>query len=82
MAVTETQRHELYESIKVHLGESEAHTFIQLMPPDWTQLATKADLDVLEARLESRLLRAFGTWLFTSQAVVIAAVGLIVGLFG
>ncbi|MEX2627821.1 MAG: hypothetical protein WD225_13115 [Ilumatobacteraceae bacterium] len=43
-----------------------------------TTAATKAD--VAEVRVE--LLRTFGTWLFASQAVVIAAMAAIVGFLG
>ena len=37
-------------------------------------------LDAKLAQLRSDLLRTFGTWLFVSQAAVIAAVGLLVAL--
>ena len=46
-----------------------------------------ARIDALEARLDARLaelrsdlLRTFGTWLFASQAVVIAAVSVLVAI--
>lgn len=77
MPVTEAERHRLYESLKASLGDAEAETFMNLMPPaDWTNLATKQDLAGLRADLQKTL----GTWLFASQAAVIAAVALIVGL--
>jgi hypothetical protein len=96
MAVTEAQRHQLYESIKTHLGEPEAETFMNLMPPDWSDVATKSDVVALKsdmaglraeiksdmAALETRLLRTMGTWLFTSQAILVTAVGTIVAVFG
>ena len=96
MAVTEAQRHQLYESIKARLGEPEAETFMSLMPPDWSDVATKSDVGALKsdvtalraefkpdmAALETRLLRTMGTWLFTSQAVLVTAVGTIVAVFG
>lgn len=100
MAVTEAQRHQLYESIKTHLGEPEAETFMSLMPPDWSDVATRSDMAGLRAELtsdmaglraeiksdmaalETRLLRTMGTWLFTSQAILVAAVGTIVAVFG
>jgi hypothetical protein len=96
MAVTEAQRHQLYESIKTHLGEPEAETFMSLMPPDWSDVATRSDVAALKsdmaglraelksdmAALETRLLRTMGTWLFTSQAILVTAVGTIVAVFG
>ncbi len=134
MPVTEVRRHKLYESLKTTLGEAEAETFMELIPPtDWTDLATKRDLadqqlvfkrdltevrtelksDITEVRTELKgdiaelrtelkgdiaelrtelksdiatvkgdLLRTFGTWLFASQAGVVASVALLVGFLG
>lgn len=112
MPVTEVRRHKLYESLKTTLGEAEAETFMELIPPtDWTDLATKRDLadqqlvfkrdltevrtelkgDIAELRTELKsdiatvkgdLLRTFGTWLFASQAGVVASVALLVGFLG
>ena len=48
------------------------------MPPDWADLATKADLQAMQ----TRVLRTMGTWLFTSQAVLVAVVGSLVAVFG
>lgn len=93
MATSESQRHELYESIKSAHGESVAETFMNTHPPiDWDrfteQFATKADLSAgvtgLETRLadvEARLLRTLGTWLLVSQGVVVAVVSAF-GIFG
>ena len=82
MATSESQRHELYESIKSAHGESVAETFMNTHPPiDWDkfteQFATKADLSGLEARL----LRTLGTWLLVGQGVVVAVVSAF-GIFG
>jgi len=93
MATSESQRHELYESIKAAHGESIAETFMNTDPPvDWDefteQLVTNADLNAglagLEARVaevEARLLRTLGTWLLVSQGVVVAVVSAF-GIFG
>jgi hypothetical protein len=120
--VTESQRHQLYESLRVHLGESNAETFMNLMPPnDWSDLATTSDIarlsgriDALDERLSGRIdaltgridavegqmatktdvaevlqviaeskaetLRTFGTWLFASQAAVIASVTFVIAI--
>lgn len=85
MSITEAQRHQLYESLKAHLGEAEAETFMNMQSPfDWGQVATKSDIVELRAELkslESRLQRTFGTWLFTSQAAVIAAMAVLLAVF-
>ena len=125
MAVTDAERHHLYEVLKSHLGAASADTLMNLIPPaGWADLATKADLaatkadlsaeiaglrgemtagfaevrteiaevrgelkaeiaglraDIAEdlASVRSDLLRTFGTWLFASQAGVIAAVAVL-----
>jgi hypothetical protein len=92
MAVTEQQRHRLLTWFEEHMGPDLGATMMDLMPPaDASALATKADLallraDIAEARAEIRadvkedllqLQRTFGTWLFASQAAVIAVVGVV-----
>lgn len=54
---------------------------MNLLPPtDWDDLVTKDYLDVKLDRMRSDLQRTLGTWIFASQAAVIAAMGLLVGL--
>lgn len=92
MAVTEQQRHRLLTWFEEHMGPDLGATMMDLMPPaDASALATKADLallraDIAEVRAEIRadvkedllqLQRTFGTWLFASQAAVIAVVGVV-----
>jgi hypothetical protein len=107
MPVTEHERHQLFSWLEEHLGSERAATLMSLLPPvGWGDVATRRDIEALEARidvlgarldaridtldarldaqLESRLgefradlLRTFGTWLFASQAAVIAAVTLV-----
>ena len=58
---------------------------MDLMPPaDASALATKADLAALRTEIRAdvkedllQLQRTFGTWLFTSQAAIIAVVGVV-----
>lgn len=83
MSVTEAQRHQLYESLKTKIGPVEAETFMNMQPAhDWSDLVTKGDLSAALAELKSDLLRTLGTWLFASQAGVVAAAALVVGLLG
>jgi hypothetical protein len=72
---------------------------MNLVPPvGWAEVATRHDLDELEARLTTRiealenrfdaklnvlrseLLRTLGTWLFASQAALIAAISVVIAL--
>src|SRR5262245_6445980 len=99
MSVSEHDRHQLFTWFEEHMGSERAVTMMNMLPPTgWGDVATRRDLELLEARidakfdqfearLEARLeaklgqvLRTFGTWLFASQAAVIAAVGLLFAL--
>lgn len=83
MSVTEAQRHQLYESLKTKIGPAEAEIFMNMNPhTNWSELVTKSDLRTALAEQKSDLLRTLGTWLFASQAGVVAAVALVVGLLG
>ena len=88
MAVTEQQRHQLLAWFEERMGEERAATMMELLPPaDRSELATKADLalvraDVAGLRAEFKadligVQRTFGTWLFTSQAAVVAMVAVL-----
>jgi hypothetical protein len=99
MPVTEFERHQLFTWFEEHMGQERAATMMNLVPPvGWAEVATRHDLDELEARLTTRidalesrfdaklntlrseLLRTFGTWLFASQAAVIAAISVVIAL--
>jgi len=81
MPVTEYERHQLFVWFEEQLGPERAATMMNLLPPtDWDDLVTKDYLDVKLDRMRSDLQRTLGTWIFASQAAVIAAMGLLVGL--
>ena len=95
MAVTESQRHQLFESAKAVFGESNAETFMNLNPNvEWDglvtnddlarlDLATKADIAELRAEiaeLELRLYNRFVTVLLASQGVLLMALTLIIAI--
>lgn len=53
MAMTEEQRHELYTKLEEVLGMGPATTLMEGMPPvGWADVATKRDLQHLEARID------------------------------
>ena len=57
MALTEEERHELYQRLEEVLGHDEATTLMEHLPPaGWADVATKRDLDQIarEIRLEVR----------------------------
>jgi hypothetical protein len=110
MSATEFERHRLFSWFEEHMGQERASTMMNLLPPTgWGDVATRRDLQLLEARIDalearldaridtlearldakiearfgefrSELMRTLGTWLFASQAAVIAVVTLVVTL--
>jgi len=88
MEVTEQQRHQLFTWFEEQMGPERAATMMNLIPPvGWFELASKRDLDELAGRLDGKLdrlrsdlMRTLGTWLFASQAAVIASLGLLITL--
>ena len=55
MAVTERTRHELHEALVELMGRTHTATLMEHLPPTgWGDVATKADLDHLEARIDHR----------------------------
>jgi chromosome segregation ATPase len=57
MAVDERRRSELFERLAATIGSDQAATMFELLPPAGTEVATRADLDALEGRLERRFER-------------------------
>ncbi|MBI2711023.1 MAG: hypothetical protein HYX34_15240 [Actinobacteria bacterium] len=55
MTVDERARHELYLAFEELLGAERADHLMELLPPvGWADVATKADLHALEARMDLR----------------------------
>lgn len=70
MAVDERSRHQLYNNLVETLGEEDANTMMQHLPPGgWSNLATKQDLLELEARMKAHTFRA----ILTTNLVTVAA---------
>lgn len=84
MSISEHDRHQLFTWFEEHMGPERAATMMSLLPPvGWGDVATRRDLELLEARIEAKLgqlTRTFVTWLFASQAAVIAAVSVLIAL--
>lgn len=56
MAVTERTRHELHEALVELMGRTHTATLMEHLPPTgWGDVATKADLDHLEERMQLRM---------------------------
>ena len=55
MAITEGSRNELHNALTRHIGQDAAATLMEMLPPvGWADVATKRDLDQLDARLDAR----------------------------
>lgn len=55
MTVDERKRHALYRRLETLLGDDHADTVMELLPPvGWADVATRADLHALEARMDLR----------------------------
>ncbi|HSK24230.1 MAG TPA: hypothetical protein VK906_13675 [Egicoccus sp.] len=52
MAIDERRRSELYEGLAAAIGPEAAVTMFELLPPQGTELATRADIDRLDARID------------------------------
>jgi len=56
MAISEETRHQLYRRLEEVLGPGEATTLMEHLPPvGWADVATRRDLDALEARVNARI---------------------------
>jgi hypothetical protein len=56
MAIDERARHRLYERLEAVLGPDEAAILMEHLPPvGWADVATKRDLDALEAGVRREL---------------------------
>jgi hypothetical protein len=56
MAIGEEARHDLYQPLEHVLGHEQATTLMEHLPPvGWADVATKRDLDHLEARVDLKL---------------------------
>lgn len=95
MVITESNRHRLHQALIDALGEQEAATLMEHLPPiGWADVATKGDLDHLrtvidarfdttEARFDAKLADQFRTaqrWQLTALAGVTTIITAILGV--
>jgi len=58
VAVTEYDRHQLFNRLKSVLGEAEAPVLREPLPPvGWGDVATKRDLELFELKIDAKLER-------------------------
>ena len=79
MAITERNRHRMYQRLEEVLGREQAATLMEHLPPvGWADVATKRDLEMLELRFESMLHRELRAQTFRLLAACTALAGLFV----
>lgn len=88
MPVTDQARNQLYNRLREALGDEDASTMMELLPPaGWADVARQRDLDELRRHLDPRVAtkddlreqtNRFIGWMFANNAVLIGAVTLIV----
>jgi hypothetical protein len=55
MSVSEHERHQLFTWFEEHMGSERAATMMSLLPPvGWGDVATRRDLELLEARIDAK----------------------------
>jgi hypothetical protein len=70
VSVSAHDRRALHQALVDRIGEQEADVLMELLPPvGWTDVATKRDLEVLEARLTAGFHRDMvrQTWIFVGS---------------
>jgi hypothetical protein len=92
MTISEQQRLHLFKTLEQRLGDDDAATMMELLPPvGWADVARKDDLDALAGRLraevkadllelEVRLQRSILTTVLTGMGIQTAILGLLIGI--
>ena len=75
MAVTEESRYRLVKQLEETLGAEHSNTLMEHLPPvGWADVATKADLEQLELRMNLRFDAALASGLHRQFVQIIASV--------
>lgn len=76
--VPERARHKLRNRLTKAIGEEDAGTLMEMLPPfPWTEIATKADLSQLEANLTAEIKLQFAKMLRANFLLMVALVALV-----
>jgi hypothetical protein len=80
MAISEEARYALHRALEQVLGAEHAATMMASIPPvGWGDVATRRDLDVLQARLTGEMHRVVADW---GRTVIYANLGALMAMAG
>jgi len=77
MAVSDARRLKLYEQARAHWGEETAEVLMEVVVPAGQDMATKTDIDRLEARMDD-----LATKEYVLRTLVVALVPVYLGILG
>jgi hypothetical protein len=81
VSVSESQRHQLFSWFEGAMGPENAAVMMDLLPPvGWADLATKADLQLFEARMEHQFARLQKNMYLSMLASNVTVVGLVLAV--
>ena len=85
MSISNADRHELHNALGELLGEREANTLMEHLPPvGWADVATKRDLDHLESRLRleiAELRNVMSSQLLRQTLALVGILGTLTAVF-
>jgi hypothetical protein len=77
MAVSDTRRLKRYEQARAHWGEETAEVLMEVVVPAGQDMATKTDIDRLEARMDD-----LATKEYVLRTLLVALVPVYLGILG
>jgi hypothetical protein len=77
MAVSDARRLQVYEQARGHWGEETAEALMELVVPAGQDMATKADMERLEARMDD-----LATKEYVLRTLMVALVPVYLGIIG
>ena len=81
MPVSEFERHEVFKWLEERMGPERASTMMDLLPPvGWSDIATRRDLEALEARLDAKISERLSDLLLKLFFGMVASNATLVGL--
>jgi len=77
MTISEDSRHHLHNTLDDLLGPQDAGTLMAYLPPvGWSDVATRRDLDLLEARFAHRLEHELRLMTWRITVVIVTALSI------